>query len=220
MGVLVRMRIALADRPGSLARMATIVAEHGGNITSIDVHRCGVVTAMNEMVVEFPLRHDLSALRNELTASGVATLLSHEEGEATDPVIEATRRAGDMLDALGEDPDAVLCRTVGDLCATPVVWVCPTADAVRWEAGRFARERGGPIALWTSTLPEHLAGQLPDEVWLLAVPGPGTVVGGRMVFVAREAEFTATEIARIEALMQLNDRVVRRIPRPAPSTRV
>jgi predicted amino acid-binding ACT domain protein len=214
-GTHVRLRIALADRPGSLARVAAIIAEHNGNITSVDVHRAGVVAAVDDVVVEFPDDADLLKLRNDFTASGAGTLLSHQAAHAVDPIVSTLMRAAQMLGARPEDPEAELVHSVAELCASPVVWVSSIEEADTFEAGRFALERSGAIALRTSELPGELAERLPGEVWLLAVPDPEILTAGRVVFVARPLsnEFTSTEIARIEAVMALHDQVERILSR-------
>jgi hypothetical protein len=211
MTMLVRLRVALADRPGSLAAVAGIIGDHGGNIVSVDVHRSGVVSAIDDLVVEFTDDHDLQSLRNDLIASGAATLLSHQEAHAVDPIVSTLLRASRMISARGADPDEELARSVAELCSSPVVWVSDVENASRYEAGRFAIERAGAIALRTTELPPDLADRLPGEVWLLAVPDPELMTGGRVVFVARPLanEFTGTEIGRIEALMALHDQVER-----------
>ncbi len=209
MGTLVRLRVALADRPGSLGAVAAIIGEHGGNIVSVDVHRSGVVSAVDDLVVEFPDDNDMQGLRNDLMASGAATLLSHQAAYAVDPIVGALTRASEMIGARGTDPDDDLARSVAELCSSPVVWVSDSEAAASYEAGRFAIERVGAIALRTTELPAHLADRLPGEVWLLAVPDPEPMAGGRVVFVARALanEFTGTEIGRIEATMALHDQV-------------
>jgi len=207
--LLVRMRISLADRPGALAQVGLVMADHGGNIVSVDVHQAGVVSAIDDLLVEFPDDADLAALRNDLTASGVATVLSHQEAQREDPIVATLRRVTEMVATQGVDSDELLARGVADLCSSPVAWVTSSEESTRWEAGRYAKERGGAIALRTTELPSHLADRLPGEVWLLAVPDPEMRAGGRTVFVARQlaAEFTSTEIARIEALMALHDQL-------------
>ena len=215
MGTYVRLRIALADRPGALARVATIIAEHEGNITSVDVHRGGAVAAVDDLVVEFPDDADLTKLRNDLTASGAATLLSHQAAHAVDPIVSTLLRAAAMIGNRSDDPESELVRSVAELCASPVVWVSSAEEADAYEVGRFALERSGAIALRTTELPAHLADRLPGEVWLLAVPDPEILLAGRVVFVARPIgnEFTSTEIARIEAVMALHDQVERILAR-------
>ena len=92
------------------------------------------------------------------------------------------------------------------MCSSPVVWISSPAEAIRYEAGRFALEHHAAVALQTTQLPEHLAERLPGEVCLLAVLDPDLQNEGRVVFVARPVAnpFTATEIARIEALSALH----------------
>ncbi len=211
MAFLARLRVTFPDQPGALARAAAVIAEHGGNITAVDVHHSGVLSAIDDLTVEFPAYPDLDALRQALSTSGAATLLSHQEARPVDPVVAALRRAAAMISAPDSDPAAELAATIAEACATPVAWVSSAAEAQRWDAGRFAQERGGAIALRTVELPAEMAELLPGEVWLLAVPDPELVFGGRVVFVARplSTEFTSTEIARIEALMVLFAQVSR-----------
>ena len=216
MATVVRLRIALADRPGALARVAAVVAQRGGNLLTVDVHHSGFVSAVDDMIVEFSDQCDLTALRNELTASGGETVICEPAAaEPVDIVVDAFRRATRLLSSRPAEPDDVLAANVAELCDSPVAWVSTAEEAVRWEAGRFALERNGAIALRTAGLPEGLASRLPGEVWLLALPDPDQLRGGRVVFVARPVavEFTRTEVARIEALLTLHEQVDRLLSR-------
>lgn len=210
---LVRLRIALADQPGALARVAAIIAEHGGNITAVDVHHQAGGNAVDDVVVEWPDEgSDLDHLRNALAGSGAGALVSHQAGRQLDPVVAALRRAVDMV-AGGGDSDDDLVAAVAEICASPAVWVSGAGEDNDIEAGRMAREGGGAVSVHTSALPPEVAERLPGDAWLLAVPDP-EVVDGRVVFVARgpQSEFTTTEIARIEALMALHARIARLRP--------
>jgi predicted amino acid-binding ACT domain protein len=204
MATMVGLRVALSDRPGALTKVAATLAEHGGNILSIDVHRAGFSQVVDDLVVDFPQDVDLDRLRHELMGNGAGTLVSHWLTQPVDPVVAAL---GYVTSLLGrhDGGDEGLSRVVGQLCGSPVAWVTSAADADRYEAGRFAKERGGAIALRTLELPGHLADRLPGEVWLLAVPDAGVGGNGKVVFVARPlaSEFTTTEIARVEALLTL-----------------
>lgn len=204
-----RLRIAITDRPGVLARVASIIADHEGNIVSLDVHRTGVVSAVDDMVVDLPDRVDLAQLRNDLTASGAATLLSHQAAHLQDAMVAVLQRATEMINTRTLDADAELIAAVAELCGSPVVWVSTSDESLVYDPGRFARERGGAIALRSSELPPEMADLLPGEVWLLAVPEVEVPINGRVVFVGRPLtnEFTNTEIARIEALMTLFRRI-------------
>jgi hypothetical protein len=110
-----------------------------------------------------------------------------------------------------DQPAQALADAVADLCSSPVAWVSSLDEAVQHDAGRMALERRGSVVQRTTHLPEYLAERLPGEVQLLAVPDAERQAGGRVVFVARPAncDFTATEIARIEALADLQDRIER-----------
>ncbi|MDQ6839528.1 MAG: hypothetical protein M3137_14680, partial [Actinomycetota bacterium] len=180
-----------------------------GNIVSIDVHRSGVTAAIDDLTIEFPDDGDFDRLRHELTANGAGSVLSHWNTTPADPVVSALGHVARLI-ALPPDPtDEGLARAVGELCGSPVAWVSTMAKASDNEAGRFAIERGGAIAMRTVELPAHLSDRLPDEVWLLAVPDAGTGLAGRVVFVARSLhqEFTTTEIARVEALLALYEQL-------------
>ncbi|MCU4183723.1 ACT domain-containing protein [Acidiferrimicrobium sp. IK] len=209
MPFLVRLRIALADQPGALARVAAVIAEHGGNITAVDVHRAGV-NAVDDVVVEWPDdTADIDRLRDALAGSGAGDLRSHQAARQVDPVVAALRRAVDIVAAGGGDSDLI--AAVAEVCASPAVWISPAGEDTAIEAGRMAREGGGAVSVRTTELPAAVAERLPGEAWLLAVPDPEVVGDGRVVFVARgpQSEFTNTEIARIEALMDLDARVAR-----------
>jgi ACT domain len=208
---LMRLRISLADRPGALARVAAIVAGQGGNIISVDAQRVDPDLAVDDLVVDFDGEPDVAALVNDLSVNGAATVLSHQETRAADPIVGSLRRLVQLVDSGTEDPAVALADGVAELCASPVVWVSRAEEAARFDAGRFALEHNAAVALHTTELPDHLAEPFPGEVCLLAVPDPERLTGGRVVFVARSAanEFTATEIARIEALTALHRRIER-----------
>jgi hypothetical protein len=201
---MVGLRVALSDRPGALMRLAATIAEHGGNIVSVDVHQ-SAGTAVDDLTIEFPDDGDFDRLRHELDANGAGRVLSHWKTRPGDPVVAALGYVAELIAEPVEPTDAALARAVGKLCGSPAAWVSPTAEAAANEAGRLAVERRGAITVRTLELPRHLADLLPPEVWLLAVPDAGSGPVGRVVFVARslDHEFTTTEIARVEALLAL-----------------
>jgi hypothetical protein len=209
----IRLRISLADRPGALAQVAAVIAAHGGNIISVDVQRVDADYAVDDVVVDFEGEPDLVALRNDLAVQGAATVMSHQQALAADPVVLSLRRVVQLVDAGPGDPDKALAEGVAELCSSPVVWVSDAVEASEYHAGRLALEHHGAVALQTTELPEHLAERLHGDVFLLAVPDPERISGERVVFVARPVAnpFTATEIARIEALTALHSRVERLI---------
>jgi hypothetical protein len=209
----IRLRISLADRPGALAQVAAIIAHHGGNIISVDVQRVDANYAVDDVVVDFEGEPDLVALRNDLAVEGAATVMSHQQAHAADPVVGSLRRVVQLVDAGPGNPDKALAEGVAELCSSPVVWVSDAVEASEYHAGRLALEHHGAVALQTTELPEHLAERLHGDVCLLAVPDPERISGERVVFVARPVAnpFTATEIARIEVLTALHSRIERLI---------
>jgi hypothetical protein len=205
---MVGLRVALSDRPGALMRLAATIAEHGGNIVSVDVHQ-SAGTAVDDLTIDLPEDGDVDRLRHELQVNGAGHVLSHWKTRPGDPVVAALGYVAELIAEPVEPTDAALARAVGKLCGSPVAWVSPTADATANEAGRLAMDRRGAITMRTTELPRHLADRLPPEVWLLAVPDAGSGLAGRVVFVARslDHEFTTTEIARVEALLALYEQL-------------
>jgi hypothetical protein len=201
METLVRLRIALADEPGALARIAALIASRGGNITSVDVHTAVGPAAIDDLVVAFPSGVDLAGLRDAIESDGAGTLLSQQEAYRADPVVAALNSATELLGQAGRNQSALV-RSVADLASSPAVWIASNDDAGQWEAGRMALDRGGAVSAATD-LPDEMRARLPGPAWLLAIPSGD---GQHMVFVARlqTNPFTNTEIARIEALLALH----------------
>jgi hypothetical protein len=209
---LVRLRVELADSPGSLATVAAVIAGQGGNITAVDVHHSKPAPAVDEIVVDFPDDADLNGVRKALAESGAATLLSHQSAKRADPMVQTLRRVVDVLRSSSSSPDEELTAAVAELCSSPAVWVSTGEKARHYEAGRFAIERHGAVALRSAEVPPELQATLPDgDVWLLAVPDLNPSGQARVVFVARpiDLEFTTTEITRIEAVTAVFDELAR-----------
>jgi hypothetical protein len=211
MGNLVRLRISVPDRPGALARVAAIIAGHGGNITSVDVQQVDEEFAVDDLVVDFCDEPDLEHLRNDLVTDGAAVVMSHQQSEMVDPLVASLRRLVRMVDTGSLDPTGALAEGVAELCASPAVWVSNVEEARDYEAGRFALDHHAAVVLRTAELPAHLAERLTGEVFVLAVFDPEWDSQGRVVFVGRQVTnpFTATEIARVETLAALHGRIDR-----------
>ena len=92
MSLVVRLRIELADRPGSLADVAAVIGGHGGNITSIDAFDAAGGRAIDEITVEVPDDLDLGALRGQIAAAADARVLSHQRAGVVDPIVRVLRR--------------------------------------------------------------------------------------------------------------------------------
>jgi len=207
MGVLVRLRIELADSPGSLAHVAAIIGDHGGNITAIDVQEGSPASAVDEVTIEFEEEADLQKLRQRLSESGAARVVSHQTANRADMVVGTLQRLAEVLPASAEQRDDLLRRGVSELCSTPVVWISSPPDAGVYAAGQLALERVGEPVLVRSDEPlPAVARTIAGPAWLLAVANGEPGHRQRIVFVARpEAQqFTTTEISRVEALVTLH----------------
>jgi predicted amino acid-binding ACT domain protein len=204
--ILLRLRISIPDRPGALARVATIIASHGGNITSIDVQQTSPDLAVDELLVDFPEGSDAASLGEDLAKDGETVLVSQQLTERIDPIVASLRQVAELLESGSNEGEAALARGVAQLCSSPVAWVSSAEEASRYDAGRFAMERQGVVVMTTTELPAHLAERLPGEVCLLAVPDIEQGEQHRVIFVARPVgnDFTTTEVARIEALVGLH----------------
>jgi hypothetical protein len=200
-----RLRIELPDRPGALAKVASVIAAHGGNLVGIDVQEVEQDSAIDELVVDVPDGVDLAALRGALIESGAGVLVSHQAGaQQVDPVLRSLRWACAMVAAGPTGADEELTRAVAEAMGTSAAWVCNTADAGEVEAGRMALARGGPVSHRTIDVPADRAPAVKGEAWLLAVPD-ARLEPHRVAFVVRPVDdrFTATEVARVEALLGL-----------------
>jgi hypothetical protein len=211
MGNLIRLRVSLPDRPGALARVATIIAGHGGNITSVDVQKVDAELAVDDLVVDFSDEPDLVDLRDDLATNGAAVVMSHQQNQLLDPLVAGLRQLVTVIDTGSEDPTGALAEAVAELCSSPAVWVSDVEEARSYEAGRFALDHHAAVVLHTAELPAHLAEPFAGEVCVLAVFDPEWDSQGRVVFVGRSVTnpFTATEIARVETLAALHGRIAR-----------
>ena len=66
------------DQPGALAQVATIIARHGGNITSIDGQQADSDFAVDELLVDFSDEPDVASLREDLAKDGDTILVSQQ----------------------------------------------------------------------------------------------------------------------------------------------
>jgi hypothetical protein len=192
-----RLRVELADRPGSLARVAAAIGEHGANVVGVDVQEVDADSAVDELVVDVPDNVDVDSLRRALVDTGAGVLVSHQSGmHEIDPVLRALRWACAVVSAGDEGADDELVRALSEVCGTDTAWLAGLAEAPQHEAGRMALDRGGPVS--------HRDG----ETWLLAVPD-ARLDPRRVAFVGRPLSdpFTATEVARVEALLGLRRQV-------------
>ena len=95
-------------------------------------------------------------------------------------------------------------RILASACHSSKVWVAPIDEAREVAAGRLALARGAPLVQRSHVLPEPLGGRPASTMWLLAVPD-GQPQTRCIAFLARSGSlrFTASEVARVNALMAL-----------------
>jgi hypothetical protein len=198
-----RLRVELPDLPGALARVATVISDHDGDVVSIDVHELDGHQVVDELVVEVLTELDGRILGAALQAADAGILLSCAPTAArAEPVVEALRWANDL--AVANDL-ATLGRVLAAACPSAKVWVAPIDDGREVPTGRLALARGGPLVQRSHDLPEPLGGRPASTMWLLAVPD-GRPHARSIAFLARPGSlrFTASEVARVDALMSLH----------------
>ena len=197
-----RLRIELPDRPGALALAASIIGASGANVVSVDIHELEGDSAVDEILVEAPDGWRAADLAPGLEANGVTLLSSTPVRAPRDPVVTAMQWAGAIVAAGPAESDLELGRCILELTAASAAWVCDVPQAMSYEAGRLALERCAPVVQRTAA-PDDGRG-LPDTVWLLAVPD-ADLMPEMVAFAARPValRFTASEIARVEALLAL-----------------
>jgi hypothetical protein len=197
--------VELPDRPGALSRVAGIIGECGGNVVSVDVQEVEGAVAIDELVVDLPDDITSDHLRAQLDQDRAGILLSiHGARPYSDMVLRAMQWTEALLDSGPSERSDVLASALADLCSASGAWVADSvSEARQFEAGRFALERGAPVAHRTNDVPVGVAPDLSDGAWLLAVPDHDTEPL-RVAFLARplRLRFTATEIARVVALLR------------------
>jgi hypothetical protein len=210
----VRLRVELADTPGSLAGVAAAIGAYGGNIVAIDALQSGEGMVVDEITVDLPDGGQLDAMRRAVGARTDARVISYQLAAAVDPMVRLLQRLGDLLDTVPAGKTDGLRRTLADVCNTPAVWVMSVDQAVHYRAGRAAlRDPGAAVVQRTAETLPPLGESITGEAALLAI---ALLSGDAVALVGRSAEqgFTATEGSRIEAVVALYERLTT-VMRPA-----
>ena len=198
-----RLRVELPDLPGALAKVATVISDLDGDVVSIDIHELDGHQVVDELVVEVLTDLDGRVLGAALEEADAGILLSCTPATARpEPVVEALGWAREL--AARNDPSTVG-RVLAAACQSSKVWVAPIDEAREVAAGRLALARGAPLVQRSHDLPEQLGGRPASTMWLLAVPD-GQPHTRCIAFLARPGSlrFTASEVARVDALMALH----------------
>lgn len=190
MSFVVRIRLSLADRAGTLGQAATVIGLHSGNILSVDVHSTDGESAVDDLVVEFPVEPNSSELGTDLSMTAAATIIQMGPAHSVDvvtAVLAALRPKA--ATGTGAEADPVEEGGVGPELVEGLAAVCP---ATEWSV--VDRDPGQPDGA-------GLADNDPGRSQLV-VPIPGStraLIGRRSTTMS----FTATELARIDAVVSL-----------------
>ncbi len=209
-----RVRIELPNRPGALSHLTAVIASHGGNVVAVDIHEVDSHTAVDEVLVETPEPWDVGRLASGLEEGGARLISWAPAGGWRDPVVRSLRWAAAIAAATPQESELELGRAVGEVANAAAAWVCDVDAATAYEVGRDAVQRGQPVVGRTELLPSGVDLAEPGEMCILAVPD-GDLLARVVAFAVRsvDQQFTASEIARIEALLLLYRTLV--LPAPA-----
>jgi hypothetical protein len=204
-----RLRIELPDRPGALAAVTSVLAEHDVDVASVDVHELDGANAVDEIVVQVPIGWEAGPLASALAASGGAALLSSQRVAApSDPVLGALRWCSMVVAADAASRDEVVRRAVQELAHATAAWICSPEEAEEWEAGRMALQRRAPVVVRSEGLVvDDIA--VPPTAWVLGVPDTATAPTVVALAVRPVSlRFSASELARVESLLALRRSLV------------
>jgi hypothetical protein len=205
-----RCRIAVRHGRSALAQLGVALRAGGAEPVSIDYHRIDQAHDAVDLVIELPDVIDRAGLARLLIEAGAGRLVSY-----VPPPVEVDRILGLLLqcrDLLAAGDAVELDRRVGaaiaGFCGTATAIVSSMPAAMAYEAARFAVARHRSIVQRTGHLPPALGGHRLTEAWLLAAPDGG-LHPTRVALVARAVAepFSATEIARVEAILAIRRRL-------------
>jgi predicted amino acid-binding ACT domain protein len=197
------LRVELADRPGQLAALTSVVAAHDGNIVGIDVQAVDGHTVADELRVELGDDVSVEALDADIRGIGadlvtLAPADPHDLADAQARCLELARRLVQPHAATDRVLEAALVELVG----ADGAWVMGAEAAELSLLARRAVETGAPYMSRERTALSPTREHEP-EPWLLVIPA-GDGDAARVVLIARQVVgFTATEIARIQSLLRL-----------------
>ncbi|MEV6247434.1 GNAT family N-acetyltransferase [Streptomyces sp. NPDC051742] len=183
-----RMRTTVADTPGSLAALCTVLARLGVDILTLQTHPLADGT-VDEFLLRAPAGLSAQALARETSAAGGRDTWT-ERADAHDLVDTPTRVLG------------LATRTALDAAELPL--------ALRQLLGRCTLHTVPAVSLTGRPTGEQapVEGVLEDTVMRLRDPDGGTLIVERPYL-----PFTPTEFARARALVELDARLGPRVPR-------
>lgn len=198
-----RVRIELPDRPGALAKATTAIARAGGNLLSVDIHEIDGERTVDEILVDLPDECQPALLAAALADAEAGALLSMQpDSGSVDPIVRALHWVGFALEADNHDSDLALAHSLSEICTSAIAWVWSPEEAQLLLAGQEALAHGGAVVTREPELPKEVAGGIVGPAWVMAVPDD-QLNPYRVGFAARALRFTASEVARAEALLSV-----------------
>lgn len=177
------MRVQLPDEPNTLGRIAGALGDLGANIVHIDVHELDGTDVVDEIVITGPAALTPGEVRVALMAAGARSVVSVPLAYRQ---MDALVRSLTAL--LAVIPDVVPVESATIQRIDDLDDVDPAGRQLRW---------GTPAA------------RCVDRSWLLAVPRVDrTPTPYDALVVRRSVRFSATEVARLRALLLLHAHLV------------
>ena len=185
------MRIELPDEPNTLARIATALGSLGANILHIDVHELDGADVVDEIVIAGPESLTPGAVRTALLDAGARTVVSV-------PIVHR------QMDALVRALTALV-SFVRDATDAALLDIVPSVVLV--ESAAIERiddlddiDPGGRQLRWGTPAARSVGAS-----WVLVVPRvERTPTPFDALVVRRTTRFSATEVARLRALLLLH----------------
>ena len=185
------VRVELPDEPYTLGRIATALGGLGANILHIDVHELDGADVIDEIVVAGPESLSPAAVRTALLEAGARTVVSvpivHRQMDALVRALTSLVtfvREGDDDALLAVVPSMVPVQSAAIERIDDLDAIDPSGRQLRW---------GTPAA------------RSVDGSWVLAVPRvERTPTPYDALVVRRAIRFSATEVARLRALLLLH----------------
>ena len=215
-----RLRIELPDHPGALAAVGRVLAGCGLNVVEVAIHEVEGDRAVDEIVVHGqPLEYGM--LAPALSAAGAALLSVAPCEMRGDPVVTALTWITATLDAPARR--SALATGLRMLTGIDHLYVATTEQAMRWPIAAAAVRQRQVVVQRLAHAPEPLRTMPAGDgegsgVWVLAAPDatePAYVVIASRPYSIR---FTATEINRLDAVLDCRRRLIAARTHPIEKT--
>lgn len=196
---MLRVRVEVADIPGTLAGITTALATLEVDVATLDVLEVDGRSVVDEMLLRLPRTVTAQDVRDVLRLAGADVLSSAPATSSTDPAVAAFDLARAVLGAAG-DADAPG-RALAQVSYADVGAMVEIGEAMRFPLARRALEQGVPATGAAGPDASPLAVGAGWVLWVapqLPEPSRMAVVGRRL-----KVRFAATEAARLRALATL-----------------